>query len=55
MYHTEVNTLRGGRRGGSEPVEPVVGHFTQELNRRYGDTHIAIYRRATATHDDADA
>lgn len=41
--------------GGSEPVEPVVGHFTQELNRRYGDTHIAIYRRATATHDDADA
>lgn len=41
--------------GGGEPVEPVVGHFTQELNRRYGDTHIAIYRRATATHDDADA
>ena len=41
--------------GRGESAAPVLGHFTQELSRRYGDTHIAIYRRATSTPHDADA
>lgn len=41
--------------GRGEPAEPTAGHFTQELSRRYGDTQIAIYRRATPTDDDVDA
>jgi 16S rRNA (guanine966-N2)-methyltransferase len=41
--------------GGGEPAAPVMGRFTQELSRRYGDTDIAIYRRTKPTNDDADA
>lgn len=41
--------------GRGEEAASTVGHFMQELSRRYGDTHIAIYRRATPTNDDADA
>jgi 16S rRNA (guanine(966)-N(2))-methyltransferase RsmD len=29
--------------GREEPAPPTVGHFVQQLARRYGDTHIALY------------
>lgn len=30
--------------GRGEPAAPIIGRFSQELDRRYGDTNIALYR-----------
>ncbi len=52
--------IEGGRvvveHGRGEAAAAEVGRFRQELTRRYGDTHIAIYRAVAArASDDADA
>jgi len=42
--------------GRGEEAAPAIGRFTQELGRRYGDTHIALYRAgASRKSDDGDA
>ena len=35
MYHTEVNTLKGVRRGGSEPVEAIKGLRQRRLHKAF--------------------
>jgi 16S rRNA (guanine(966)-N(2))-methyltransferase RsmD len=33
--------------GGGEPAAPEVGALVQEIARRYGDTHVALYRASS--------
>ncbi|MBP1180759.1 putative radical SAM protein YgiQ [Methylobacterium sp. PvR107] len=35
MYHTEINTLRGVRRGGSEPVDAIKGLRQRRLHKAF--------------------
>jgi len=36
--------------GGGEDAAPAVGRLVRELERRYGDTHVSIYRAASENH-----
>lgn len=44
----------GGRviaeHGGGEEAAPIVGRFVRETERRYGDTHVTLYRAASEDH-----
>lgn len=40
--------------GGGEPAAPEVGGLVQQLTRRYGDTHIALYQAGAAHEDEND-